>query len=238
MNVSRPNGPRWLAVLLLAALPLSTLRAQEESLRPGINKAADVEKRVKSYEREDRDVVQHCDALVDACALAPGMDVADVGAGSGLFTRRMAAKVGPEGRVYAIDISAPLVKHTEETCAEQELKNVTGVVCTPTSSKLPPDSIDLAFVCDTYHHFEFPFKMLASIYEAIRPGGRLIVVDYEKQKGVSSDWVLGHIRADKPTVIREIRKAGFSFVDEADVMEQQYVLRFQKPGTKPTARGR
>ncbi len=217
--------------LSISILPAAAARGQEKSVKPGVNKPYDkpnVEKTAKSYERENRDVVEKRDEIVAACQLKPGMTVADIGAGTGLFTRPFAAKVKPGGTVLAVDITGPFLKHIEKTCRQQGIDNVKCQLCTPTSAELKPDSIDLAFTCDTYHHFEFPFKMLASINKALRPGGRLIIVDYKKEKGVSKDWVMGHVRADQKTVIKEAADAGFKFIDEVDLMKAQYVLRFEK----------
>ena len=123
------------------------------------------------------------------------MVVADVGAGTGLFTRPIAAAVGPEGKVLAVDITEKFVEHIKKTCREEGLENVRTVLSTPTSAELPPASADLVFTCDTYHHFEFPFKMLASIHQALRPEGRLIVID----RKLASD----HARAGQETVVKD-----------------------------------
>jgi len=223
-------------LLLLVCLALFVVSAvsglaQEESLSPGINKDyknVDLQQRIKQFERKDRDVVRKLDEIIGACELKPGMDVADIGAGTGLFSRPFASKTSPEGKVYAVDITQKFLDHIEKTCAEQELKNVTCVLCTDASTELPAESIDLAFTCDTYHHFEYPHKMLASIHRALRPGGRLIIVDLKKEEGVSPKWVFGHVRADKKAVIEEVTQAGFKFVDEVDLMKIQYVIRFEK----------
>jgi ubiquinone/menaquinone biosynthesis C-methylase UbiE len=207
------------------------LQAQDESLSPDINKpyrSPDAEKTASRYEREDRDVVKNRDKIVAACELKPGLDMADIGAGTGLFARPFARKVAPGGKVYAVEITKPFLEYIEKTCKEEGIENVEGVFSTTTSAELPADSIDVAFICDTYHHFEYPYKMLESICTALRPGGRLIIVDYRKEKSVSPDWVFGHVRADKKTVIEEVVKAGFTFVDEVDLMKLQYVMRFAK----------
>ncbi len=215
--------------LMLLWLPRS--QAQEESLSPNINKpykAPDAEKTATSYERDDRDVVEHRDKIIAVCELKSGLDVADIGAGTGLFARPFASKVAPEGKVYAVEITKEFLEHIDKTCKERGITNVEGVFSTPTSAELPANSVDMAFICDTYHHFEYPFRMLESIHAALRPGGRLIIVDYKKEKGVSPDWIFGHVRADKKAVIEEVAKAGFAFVDEVEMMKLQYVIRFEK----------
>lgn len=215
-----------------AILPLSAA-AQEASVKPGINQRIldrGIEGNVKSFEREGRDVVEKLDAIVAACKLQPEMDVADVGAGTGLFTRPFAVKVAPGGTVYAVEISEKFTRHIEKTCREAGIDNVVGVVGTATSTELKPDSVDLVFVCDTYHHFEYPYKMLASIHQALRPGGRLVIVEFKKEEGVSPEWIMGHVRADQATTTQEITEAGFKLIDELDLLKTQYVLRFEKVG--------
>jgi predicted methyltransferase len=215
--------------------------AQEESVKPGINdkyKTADVERTAKMFEGEKRDVVVKRDEILAACQLKPGMTVADVGAGTGLFTRLFASKVAPEGKVFAVDITESFVEHIEKTCEEQGIENVACIVCTPKSAKLPPESVELVFLCDTYHHFEYPFKMLDSIRTALRSDGRLIIID---RKDASN-----HVRADQATVKSEAVAAGFKFLDESKVSEKEYLMRFQKveradsssvePGVRPVER--
>jgi len=219
----------FLVLTIFLAAP--AVYSQEESLAPGINKTyekPDVERIAKSYERTNREVVQHLDAIVDACQLKPGMAVADVGAGTGLFTRPFARKVAPGGKVYAVDITPDFIEYIEKTCREEGLRNVVGVVNKDTSAELPPHSVDLVFICNTYHHFEYPMKMLQSIYRAVRPGGRVVLVDYKKEKGVSPEWVFGHVRADKKLTMEEVTRAGFKFLDSPDFMRIHYLLRFEK----------
>ena len=116
--------------------------------------------------------------------------------------------------------------------AEQKgLSNVTPVLTTQDAVVLPPSSVDVAFICDVYHHFEYPAASLASLYRSLRPGGQLVLIDFERIPGVSSDWTLGHVRAGKLTFRGEIETAGFRFAEEVDVaeFEENYFLRFEKP---------
>jgi ubiquinone/menaquinone biosynthesis C-methylase UbiE len=157
------------------------------------------------------------------------MDVADLGAGTGLFSRLFAPQVAPEGQVYAVDIAEKFVHHVERTAREQKLSNVVGVVCKSDSVELPADSVDLAFICDTYHHFEFPHKTMASLHRALRPGGQVILIDFHRIEGKSSDWVLGHVRAGQEVFVKEIEEAGFKQVEsKPDLMKESYFVRFVK----------
>src|SRR5262249_32106027 len=99
------------------------------------------------------------------------------------------------------------------------------------SVELPQFSIDAAFVCDTYHHFEYPQHVLFSLFHALKPTGKLYIVDFERIPGVSRPWVLEHVRADKKTVIKEIESAGFTFEQELPIegLKENYVLRFGRP---------
>ena len=135
-------------------------------------------------EVESREVFNLRKQIVAACRLKPGLSVADVGAGTGLFTRLFAAEVAPGGTVYAADIAANFLKHIEATCKDAGIKNVKTVLCKVDSSELPPAAVDVVFLCDVYHHFEFPEKTLASLHAALKPGGRLVVVDYRREKGI------------------------------------------------------
>lgn len=214
--------------LVAASLPLE---AQEKSVRPGINdpfKNPDVKEYLGKFEVESREIYSQRQDILAFCKLKPGMAVADIGAGTGLFTRLFAKAVGPKGKVYAVDISPQFIQHIDKACKEAGLGNVVGVVCTQHSTRLPPNSIDVAFVCDTYHHFEFPFRSMSSIHEALRPGGQLIVIDFRRIEGKSREWVLKHVRAGEEVVTREILSSGFKKIGAANFLQENYVLRFEK----------
>ena len=216
---------------ILWTLP-GSLPAQEESVRPGINesykKKLNLEGRIKQFEGESREIFRKREEIVAACGLEPGMDVADVGAGTGLFTRLFAPEVAPDGKVYAVDITPGFIEHIEKTCKEQKIENVVGILCTDTSTELPPESVDLVFICDVYHHFEYPYKMLASIHKALKPDGRMIVIDFKKIEGIISEKMMKHVRGDKALTTKEITDSGFKLLDEDDFMRGQYLLRFEK----------
>ena len=217
--------PLWLVIMASPAF------AQDKSVKPGINdpfKDPDVQGFINKFEVESRDIYAHRKDIVAACKLKPGMVVADVGAGTGLFTRLMAPEVGANGKVVAVDIAQKFLDHVQKTCKEAKIENVKTVLCTPTSAELPENSVDLVFICDTYHHFEFPFKTMASIHKALRPGGQLILIDFHRIKGQSTDWVMGHVRAGQQVFMKEVEQSGFKKISEETIMKDNYFVRFEK----------
>lgn len=213
------------------AASLTSAVAQEQSVKPGINesfKNPAVDEFVGRFEVESREIYANRRAILQATAPQPGMAIADVGAGTGLFTRLFAKAVGEAGRVYAVDIAPNFIAHIEKSTKAAGLQNVTGVVGTDRSVELPENSVDLAFVCDTYHHFEYPLDTLKSIHRALKPGGRLVVIDFRRIEGESSDWVLSHVRAGQEVFTSEIEKSGFKLVGEQPLLKENYFLRFEK----------
>ena len=222
------------AVLILTLIATCPLYAQEKSVNPGINKSYDtpnVAEFVERFEREGRDAFDHRKEVVAALGLKEGMAVADVGAGTGLFTRLFSPLVGPQGKVYAVDISDEFVAHVEKIANQQKMENIVGVVCKADSAELPPNSVDLAFICDTYHHFEFPGKTMRSIHKALKPKGQVVLIDFHRTPGQSSAWVIGHVRAGQEVFTQEIVAAGFKPVEEKkDLLKESYFVRFEKVG--------
>jgi len=188
----------------------------------------DVTEWIERFEREGRDVFAKRMEILDLMGLKPGMNVSDIGAGSGFFARLMAQKVAPGGIVYAVDISKSFVDHIEKTAREMGLENVKAVLGDPASPKLAENSVDVVFVAHTYHHFEFPYEMLAEIKKALRPDGLLLLIDAERITGLTSDGRMRMVRAGKGTFTDEIINAGFQLEEEVDLFEADYVLKFRQ----------
>jgi ubiquinone/menaquinone biosynthesis C-methylase UbiE len=229
------HGRIQIILLLSGLLLVFSAAAQEQSIRPGINRHfvdPDWQRWVNTFERPGREVYDQRHAIVAASKVRPGMTVADIGAGTGLFTRLFAPAVEPDGTVYAIDISSTFIDNILRTCREQGLSNVKGVVNTAVDTGLPADSIDLAFITDTYHHFEYPQQTLASIHQALLREGRVIIIDFRRDPRISSNWVMGHVRGNKAQVIQEMEVADFRLVDDKPLMRTNYFLEFDKSGNK------
>jgi predicted methyltransferase len=224
---------RGLLAGVLACCAALAPAAAEEGARPEINRPylvdTDVERWKKGFESEAREVYAKRGEVLAAAGAKPGMAVADVGAGTGLFAMLFAQAVKPGGRVYAVDISQAFIEHIRESAKAQGADNVTAMLSDGAGVPLPEASVDLAYMSDVYHHLEHPAQTLASIRNALRPGGRLVVVDYERIPGMTPPARIAHLRLDKATAIREIEAAGFTLLEEKKLMRENYFVVFRRP---------
>ncbi|MBX7211950.1 MAG: class I SAM-dependent methyltransferase [Verrucomicrobiaceae bacterium] len=221
-----------LTALFLAIAALAS--AQEQSVKPGINaKYLDpnmrVEEFTQKFETESREIFHQREKIITNVGLKPGMVMADIGAGTGLFTVPFSQAVGPTGKVYAVDIVKSFIEHIKARASKANVANVETVLCKERSVELPESSIDLAFICDVYHHFEYPQATLASLHKALKPGGEIVLIDFKRIPGESSDFVMGHVRAGQEVFEAEVSAAGFEKIAEVkDVLTENYFARFKK----------
>lgn len=218
-----------------APSPPADTTEKSSSVKPGINKDfldpnLPVDEWVKRFEIESREVFAGRKEILEALALKEGMAVADIGCGTGLFLAALSNSVGSNGQVFAVDISPKFVKHLIARGEKESLKNVEVVLCTDRTTELKKECIDAALVCDTYHHFEYPAQTLKSLYDALRPGGTLVIVDFNRIEGKSRPWTIEHVRAGKEVFRQEIEQAGFKFVEEVpvEIFKENYLLKFRK----------
>jgi len=222
-----------------AAAPAITVEKPEAAPivapTPGLNDRfldpeAELQPWIERFEAESREVVARQADVLAQLALQPGEVVADIGAGTGLYTAAFSAAVGDDGAVYAVDISPVFLEHLRVTAADEGWDNVQVVEGSADAVNLQEDSIDVAFICDTYHHFEQPAETLASLQLALKPGGRLYLLDFERIEGVSRDFIMGHVRAGKETFAAEVEAAGFTPDGQLDAgLTENYLLRFLAP---------
>jgi ubiquinone/menaquinone biosynthesis C-methylase UbiE len=177
-----------------------------------------------------RDETQKPGELIRAMGLQPGMTVADVGTGIGYMLPFLSRRVGAGGHVIAEDIFDDFLASAKQRAENQKLANVTFVKGTETDPKLPGAAVDIVLALDVYHHFDYPEKMLAAIHQSLKPGGKLVVVEYYKrQEAMPGGRALTHIRLDMPAAIKEIEANGFHLIAEREhVPDSQYVLILRK----------
>jgi len=175
------------------------------------------------YEGWGRDGWQQPDRVVAALAIEPGAQVADIGAGGGYFTFRLARAVGPGGLVYAVDIDPDMVGYLRERAREEKAENVVVVEATPSDPGLPAEGVDLLFTCNTYHHLDDPVAYFREARGTLRPGGRVAIIDLDGEGWFS--WFFGHATSAE-AMRREMDQAGYALVAEPTFLEQQNFMIF------------
>ena len=218
---------------MLGAAPRSAAQQTITPTARELNKAfdADASQWTARFEHEGRAIYDKRYEILDAMHLKPGMNAADVGAGSGLFARLMAQRVAPGGTVYAVDISKNMIDYITKMATQEKIANLKAVLGDPHSPRLEPHTLDLVCIIDSYHHFEFPQDMLREIGKALRPDGMLVLIDFKRIEGVSKEYILKMVRAGEGTFTDEFQNAGFELIERRDDMfDDNYLLRFRLRG--------
>jgi ubiquinone/menaquinone biosynthesis C-methylase UbiE len=177
-------------------------------------------------DRSERVEEEQPDRALEIIKIEPGSTVADVGAGSGYMTAKMARRVGPGGKVYANDIQPEMLALLRERLAKEKITNVEPVLGTADDPKLPASAIDLILMVDVYHEFQQPQIMLRRMREALKPGGRLVLLEYRKE-----DPSIPIIYEHKMSVAEaklEVEAEGFKLATVSEVLPRQHILIFVK----------
>ncbi|MEW6212454.1 MAG: methyltransferase domain-containing protein [Acidobacteriota bacterium] len=175
-----------------------------------------------SLEADDRDRRQKPDEVIKALDLKPGQTVVDLGAGSGYFTWRLAEAVGPQGKAIALEIDSNLVEKVKADAIKRNLPNMEARLVPTDDPQLAPNSVDVVFLCDTYHHINNRVAYFAKVRLALRQGGRLVILDMVRSRKNQDHSVV------REEVIEELQQAGFRLAKEFDVLlPRQYFLTFE-----------
>ena len=177
-------------------------------------------------ERPSRVTEEKPDLTVEELDLKPDDVVADIGAGTGYFSFRMAQQV-PEGKVYAVDIQPEMLDAISFLKEENNIDNVETVLGTEENPNLPPESIDLALMVDAYHEFAYPREMMEGIVEALKPGGRVVLLEYRKENPMIMIKPL-HKMTQKQ-VKKELKAVGLKWQETKQFLPEQHFLVFSKP---------
>ena len=165
------------------------------------------------------------DTVVENMNLEPNEVVADIGAGSGYFSFRIAAKV-PEGKVLAVDIQPEMLELIEAQMGQQGVTNIEGVLGAVDNPNLPANSIDAAIMVDAYHEFSHPFEMIDGIYQALRPGGHIFLLEYRGEDASVPIRPLHKMTEEQ--VVREMSVFGLDWTDTLDFLPWQHMMIFTK----------
>ena len=175
-------------------------------------------------EDPQRDVYQKPHEVIMALGLREGETVADIGAGSGYFTFRLASHVGEKGRVYAVDTSPDMILHMNERIRDMKLRNVVTVLSAPHDPLLIDGSIDRFFICDTWHHIQNQAQYLGLMKKMLKPGGQVIMIDFQKRElPVGAPMEMKIAREE---LVQQMESNGFKLVKEHTFLPYQYFLIF------------
>lgn len=183
-------------------------------------------------ERPEREDEEAPSKLVQALKLQPGQVVADIGAGSGVLSVLMAKELGDKGKVLAVDVQQEMLDLLDKKLKKLNVKNVEGVLGTEKTPRLEPASVDLAIMVDVYHEFAFPYEMMLEISKSLKPGGRVVFVEYRKEDP-EVPIKLVH-KMTQTQVKREINQPefGLKWKETIGILPRQHIIIFEKLAEK------
>jgi ubiquinone/menaquinone biosynthesis C-methylase UbiE len=177
-------------------------------------------------ERNGRESEEHPNAALDALQLKPGMVVADVGAGTGYMTLRLAKRVGPTGKVYGEDVQPEMLRRLRQNASKAGLGNIEEVLGTESDPKLPAGKLDLILLVDVYHEFSQPQAMVRKMREALKPDGRLVLLEYRKEDPAVP--IKPEHKMSVEEVRMEIEPEGFHLEPVIETLPRQHILILRK----------
>ena len=216
--------------LFLSLILVFSLTACNEEIRKHKNEPAteqrfkDIDKWVRAFEDPERVKWQKPAEVIRAMDLTSGDVIADIGAGTGYFTRLFAMAIAPDGRAIGLDIEESMVKYMKEDAIKLGLENYEAKVVPTDSAGLAPDSVDVVFLSNTYHHIGDRVDYFKAVAKGLKKDGRVVIVDFYKDSkiGPPRDHKLA-----KSVALREMKEAGYKLVKTHNVLEHQYFLEFR-----------
>ncbi len=180
--------------------------------------------------RQERESEEHPDQAIEELHLKPGMVVGDIGAGSGYMSLKMAARVGPSGKVYAEDIQPEMLRLLRQNAAKAHVTNIETVLGGEADPKLPANTLDLILLVDVYHEFSQPQKMLQRMRAALKPDGRLVLLEYRKED--PSVPIRPEHKMSVQEVKTEVEAEGFKMDQVIETLPRQHILILKKAPTQ------
>lgn len=214
-------------VLLLLSWLISGPAALAQHTPQQHRRPADIKEYIEQLERPERDQEQKPAQVIEALGLKAGMAVADLGSGSGYFTRRFLEALAQTGTVYAIDVEPELLAYVKESITRMHVPYTAEFILTRADTpKLPAESVDLIFLCNVYHHLEDRPTYFAKVKSALKPGGRIAIIDFHHDDRSGSLGFSKRLLIPRETVLNEMRQAGYGAVREHTFLPRQYFLEF------------
>lgn len=210
------------ALLLLA----STAALAQQTSMPPPTQERPLQDRIATMERAERDTWQKPGEVVSALQLKNGDVVADIGAGTGYFSRPLAKAVAPNGRVYAVDIAADILEYLQRRALQGNIHNIVTIVSQPHDPMLPVNSVDLAFFCDVTHHLDHRIDFYRKLLPALKPHARMAIIDYPPDSP-HHPHNPGQL-VPRSQVVSEAQQAGFKYVKDFQFLPYHYFLIFEK----------
>jgi ubiquinone/menaquinone biosynthesis C-methylase UbiE len=210
-----------IAIAIACLMAVTTIAAQHTRLFPPT--------KLGDLEGPDRDAWQRPDRIMDELGIGEGSVVADLGAGGGWFTVRLAARVGPNGRVYAEDIQPEMIQAIRRRVQRLEYRNVEPVLGTALDPRLPRGVLDAALIVDAYYEMEQPVTLLKNLATSLKPAGRIGIVNFKKDGEGPGPPMEQRIDADR--VIRDAVNAGLKLQSRGDFLRYHYLLVFVRAST-------
>ncbi|WP_411817767.1 class I SAM-dependent methyltransferase [Hyphococcus sp. DH-69] len=225
------------ASFLIALLGACTQPTNEGDAGPDESVEAVVEQHdyvdvwLEQLEVGSRELYSARESVVDSVGLSEGDVVADIGSGTGLYSLLFAEEVGASGRVFAEDIEPLFLDLVNQRADDSGIDNITAVLGRENDVSLPEKSIDLVFIADTYHYFGDRQAVMKSVFDSMKPGGELVIVDYDLEEGETRASDKQHVRFGKAGVISELEYIGFEFLEDVAVegLSENYFVRFKRP---------
>jgi arsenite methyltransferase len=214
-------------IVLLAALCVTLAGSalaedQHQHRRPD-----DIKQYLEHLDSTERDRYQKPSEVIEALRLNPGMAVADLGSGSGYFTRRFIEAVTETGMVYAVDVEPEMLAYTKESVIHMHTAYTAEfILAQPDNPKLPFESVDLLFVCNTIHHLEDRSKYFRDLRSSLKPGARIAIIDFYPDERSGDLGFPKHHLVARDTIVQEMAAAGYQLAREHSFLPKQYFLEF------------
>jgi ubiquinone/menaquinone biosynthesis C-methylase UbiE len=183
-------------------------------------------------DRTEREKEEDPAKLMEALKLKQGDVVADVGAGSGYYSFRLAAAVGPKGKVYATDIQKEMLEIIKKRMEKEKVANIETVLGTESDAKLPENKVDLILLVDVYHEFSHPYEMTDTMLKSLKPGGRSVFVEY-RMEDPDVPIKLVHKMSQKQVIKEMGNHPALKYSKTVDVLPWQHIIIFEKKAEKP-----